>query len=178
MKTRRWPTSSARNTTVTNLQDNVFFLRGEVVAGQVFLDAERQRPAGPPASRPVAASSLELLNDEGEVVATTMTNSRGQVPVQHVSPRRATTRCGSLLPNHFVATTPALCNVLVSRGDLAIGGIDFGLRLLGRQNSTSPRDQQLAAVDTAFATDPMADPLNGMLDSPGPRKARPAARPR
>ncbi len=76
-----------RNTNVSGLQDNVFFMRAEV-SGQVLglarpaaspptgpaANASRNRPTGLPG---VEGVTVELLNDEGAVIDTTLTDRNG-----------------------------------------------------------------------------------------------------
>ena len=162
-----------RNTTVSNLQENVFFLKS-VVAGQVFVDPngngrQDRLDAG------LAGLTVELLDDEGEVAATTVTNSRGRYSFSTFH-ETGDYQVRIVVPNRLQATTAATRAVLVSRGEQTIAGIDFGLRLLGRQNSTSPRDQQLAAVDSAFA-DAMVNPLDGS-DTSASRQTKRGVKPR
>jgi peroxidase len=78
-----------RNTTVTNLQDNVFFMKAEVT-GSVLTTAARsaipnirgnnQLGGGNQATRTVgvAGVTVELLDGGGEIIATTTTDSRGR----------------------------------------------------------------------------------------------------
>jgi peroxidase len=164
-----------RNTTINNLQQNVFFLQS-VVSGQVFLDLngngrQDRLDVGIP------GLTLELLNDEGEVVATAVTNSRGRYTFSTFN-ETGDYQVRIVVPNRLQATTAATRDVLVSRGDQMILDVDFGLRLSGRQNATNLRDAQLAAVDTAFTGDPAADPLAGMFDSTAPRTAKSGPKPR
>src|SRR5262249_335915 len=65
-----------RNTGVRGLQDNVFFFKARV-EGQVFSDAngngrQDRGEAG------VAGVTVELINDDGEVIATTRTGRDGR----------------------------------------------------------------------------------------------------
>jgi peroxidase len=158
-----------RNTTVTSLQENVFFLKS-VVEGQVYVDRNgngRQDRV----DIGLAGLTVQLLDDEGEVVATAITNSRGRYSFSTFH-ETGDYSVRIVVPNRLQATTAATRDVLVARGDQRIGGIDFGLKLIGRQNSTSTRDAQLAALDTAFAAEQLANPLSGSTGTT-PKKAKP-----
>jgi hypothetical protein len=162
-----------RNTTVSSLQENVFFLKS-VVAGQVYLDLngngrQDRLDVGVP------GLTVQLLDDEGEVAATAVTNSRGRYSFNTFH-ETGDYQVRIVVPSRLQATTATTRAVLVSRGEQLIAGIDFGLRLVGRQNSTSPRDGQLAAVDSAFA-DAMVNPLAG-TDKITSRQAKPGVKPR
>lgn len=137
-----------RNTTVTSLQENVFFLKS-VVEGQVYVDANgngrQDRVEGG-----LPGLTVQLLDDEGEVAASTVTNSRGRYSFSTFR-ETGDYSVRIVMPSRLQATTAATRAVLVTRGDQRIGGIDFGLKLIGRQNSTATRDGQLAALDSAFA---------------------------
>ena len=64
-----------RNMTVDNLQANVFYMRAEV-SGRVYVEDGGRRRDGDRES--VGGATVELLDDEGEVVATTVTDRRGR----------------------------------------------------------------------------------------------------
>src|SRR5262249_54435543 len=65
-----------RNTTITNVQNNVFFLRAQV-SGQAFFDrnGNGHRDFG---EVPLAGVTVQLINPDGDVVATTTTDSTGR----------------------------------------------------------------------------------------------------
>ncbi len=163
-----------RNTTVSNLQENVFFLQSEV-RGQVFIDPngngrQDRGDAG------LAQLTLELLNDEGDVVATTKTDARGRYTFSTFH-ETGDYQVRIVVPNRFRATTRETRDLLVSRGDQTIAGLNFGLQLIGRRNPTNPRDPRLAAVDTVFAANQVMDPLAGM-DTSASRQTKRGVRPR
>lgn len=162
-----------RNTTVSNLQENVFVLKS-VVQGDVYLDVNGNgRQDRPDVGIP--GLTVQLLDDEGEIAATTVTNSRGRYSFSTFH-ETGDYSVRIVVPNRLQATTAATRAVLVSRGDQTIAGVNFGLKLIGRQNVTNPRDQQLAAVDTVFAeqvVDPLAD-----TDTSVSRKAKRGVKPR
>jgi hypothetical protein len=83
-----------------------------------------------------------------------------------------------VIPNRVRATTAPSRDLLVSRGDQTIAGVDFGLRLVNRRNAPKSRGQHLAAVDAAFATDEAVNPLAAMMEVGTARKASRGRQPR
>jgi hypothetical protein len=159
----------ARNSTIDNLQQDVFFMRAEAT-GQVYLDGngngrQDRREQG------LNGITVELLDDEGTVIATTVTNSRGRYSFDAFR-ETGDFQVRIVVPNRFRATTATTIDLLISRGDETVAGLNFGLCSLRnteppRDRATQPRDQQLAAVDAAFtAEDPSAERRNlGLLNT-------------
>lgn len=119
-----------RNTTVNNLQKNVFFMQAEV-RGQLFLDANgngRQDRA----EAALPGVTVELLNDEGDVIDTTVTNSRGRYQFTSFT-ETGDYQVRIVVPNRLCATSSTTRDVLISRGDQTIAGLDFGLRMVEPQ---------------------------------------------
>jgi peroxidase len=115
-----------RNTTITNVQQDVFYMRS-AFSGSVLMTPATdtvRRGAGPQAG--VAGVTVELLNDAGEVVDTTVTDSRGQYRFGSVAETgdyviRVTAKAGTK-----VVSADKL-NVSVSRGDVSFHKLDFRL---------------------------------------------------
>jgi hypothetical protein len=126
-----------RNTGVSNLQDNVFFMEAEV-CGTVFLDRDGNGRQGfrEPA---LAFIVVELLDDEGEVIATTLTNSDGRYQFDEFQ-ETGDFQVRIIVPPFLQATTTNPVDVLISRGELTISGVDFCLK----------RDFQEQAIDVAY----------------------------
>ncbi len=125
-----------RNTTTSNLQSNVFFMKAELT-GQVFLDANGngradRREVGIP------GITVELLNDEGEVIATTVTGRDGRYRFTQFR-ETGDYQVRLVLPERLIATSETTKDVLISRGGLSVSGYNFGLRL-----------RNTAAVDNAL----------------------------
>jgi hypothetical protein len=160
-----------RNTTVSNLQENVFFLQSEV-RGQVFVDGnsngrQDRRDDG------LRGVAVELLDDEGEVVAMTVTDRSGRYTFATFH-ETGDYQVRVVVPDRFRATTSSEQDVLVSSGDETLAGVDFGLSMLRRTRSDSDRDRdrRLAAVDAVMAAEPMLDPLDAMMQTGTSRKPR------
>jgi hypothetical protein len=135
-----------RNTTITNLQSNVFFMNASI-SGQVFLDSNHNGRQDR-FENALAGITVQLLDDEGTVMDTAVTardgryrfssfNETGDYQVQVVLPSRFTT----------ARTTR---DVLISRGGLTINGVNFGLTFAGRTLSAVAAD---TTSTTATATD-------------------------
>jgi peroxidase len=157
----------SRNSTITNLQEDVFFLKSEI-RGQVYVDSnangrQDRRENG------LGGVTIELLDDEGAVIDTARTNGRGQYSFDTFH-ETGDYRVRVIVPNRLLATSSAVRDVLISRGDQTVS-VNFALRSSGRQTSptppraTTPKDQQAAAVDAVFAASPTVDPLAGMDDA-------------
>lgn len=138
-----------RNTTINNLQDNVFFMQADVT-GQVFADLDGN---GSPDGNQnwLAGITVELWNDAGQVVARTRTDGNGFYRFRIAETGEYQVRV--LVPNRTFAT-PAPQTVLISRGDVDISGIGFGLR-----RATFRRRVSFAAVDAAFESAGMGSAL-------------------
>jgi hypothetical protein len=134
-----------RNTTIRNLQSNVFFMNAEI-NGQVFADINgngRQDRL----DSPLAGITVQLLNDEGIIMDTAVTgrdgryrfrsfNETGDYQVHIVLPARLTT-----------ALTAR--DVLVSKGGVTISGINFALTAVKRALSALVADGSAATSDAA-----------------------------
>ncbi|MCA9235799.1 MAG: hypothetical protein KDA44_10030 [Planctomycetales bacterium] len=162
-----------RNTGVRGLQDNVFFMNA-VVGGQVTQTAPSAR--GRQRTTPAANATVELLNDEGVVIDTTVTDRQGRYQF-------ATFRETGDYQIRVTTTNPAgnaagaTIDVHLSRGgirrndaNIALGRPDVARQ---RPAPRPPARDHLAAVDEAFAADAMA-PLRRItgLDDPGPGRRR------
>jgi peroxidase len=118
-----------RNTTVTNIQNNVFFMKAEV-RGQVFFDRDGNghQDRGETA---LAGVSVELLNDEGVVIASTRTDSSGRYRFTQFR-ETGDYQVRVVVSDRLQVTPASPQDVLISRGDVSVGGLDFGLRLADR----------------------------------------------
>jgi len=110
-----------RNTTVTNLQENVFFFK-TAITGHVFLDpnANRQQDGR---ERGVAGRTIELLDSEGAVVATTTTAADGSYRFSNLDLGSYQVR--EVVPAGVNLTTAATRQVELTRG-MTVAGVDFG----------------------------------------------------
>ncbi|MCI0458892.1 MAG: hypothetical protein L0Z62_18185 [Gemmataceae bacterium] len=118
-----------RNTTVRNLQDNVFFLRAEV-RGTVFFDRNGDGDQDRGESG-IAGVLVELLNDEGEVIARARTNSQGSYRFDAFR-ETGDFQVRVVVPSRLTVTTENPQEFVIPTGDVTVRGKDFGLRLADR----------------------------------------------
>jgi hypothetical protein len=115
------------NTAITNLQSNVFFFRVSV-EGTVFFDRNGNgiRDLG---DFGLVDFAVNLVDDSGNVVATTTTDSRGHYSFtdQTGIPGAGSFTVEVVVPSGFTATTPITRAVQITRGGLDFDGEDFGL---------------------------------------------------
>lgn len=115
-----------RNTNVRGLQDNVFFFKAQVT-GRVFGDGNGNGNGRQDRGEVgLAGVTLELLNDAGEVIATTRTDRFGQYRFT-AFPETGDYQVRVVLPTGTQATTPATREILIASGD-ARAFAEFGLR--------------------------------------------------
>ena len=130
----------SRNTTIDNLQSDVFFMRAEI-SGEVFVDAngdgiENGRERG------LAGITVELLDNSGEVINTTTTNRDGRYRFTSMT-ESGDYQVRLVLPDGSTATTETTADVLVSAGDDSIRRVDFGIAGDGSE------DNGATAIDAA-----------------------------
>ena len=153
-----------RNTTVSNLQDNVFFFRAEV-QGQVFADANGNGDLDR-GEEGVAGVTVELLNDEGVVIAATETGRSGRYRFNNFS-ETGDYQVRVASSSDLQSTNSDTLDALISRGNERKRGLNFGITLLDQlaedtaaSNDRDRRDRQAAIVDSLFGSD---EPLIAIL---------------
>jgi peroxidase len=135
-----------RNTGVEGLQNNVFFFRAEA-SGQVFNDSngDGDQDRGENAFSKV---TVELLDDAGEVIATTRTGRDGQYRF-NAFPETGDFQVRVVLPAGMIATTQPEQEFLIASGDVRARGINFGLRAApGTTAATLQLSPQIEASDS------------------------------
>jgi hypothetical protein len=139
-----------RNTSITNLQDNVFFMRAEA-QGRVFFDRngngeqDRFEPGIP-------FVLVQLLNDEGEVIAETRTNVLGRYRFVNQFRETGDYQVQVVLPASLATTTENPEEFLIDQGDIVVRGLDFGIRLADRGAAGSFANE-FAAILMALTQD-------------------------
>jgi len=138
-----------RNTNVSNLQENVFFTSATVsgrVLGEGGAEGRRDRR-----DQGVAGVIVELLDDEGEVVDTVVTDRRGFYLFDNFL------ETGDYQVRVLRPTAGGLVeetnDVLISRGGLAIDNLDFISRenqKNDQRNDRRGKNDRLAAVDAVL----------------------------
>jgi hypothetical protein len=140
-----------RNSTITNVQNDVFFMRASV-AGQVFADTNSN---GRRDRREVAvpAVMVQLLDDEGAVIATAVTDREGRFRFTQFS-ETGDFQVRVVAPAGYSTESNTL-DLLITRGGMTLSGLNFALRPEGAMNIArlSPEGERLAAIDSAFDAD-------------------------
>jgi hypothetical protein len=113
-----------RNTGVRGLQNDVFFFKARV-QGTVFFDlngngAQNRGEAG------AAGVTVELINPDGEVIATTLTDRQGHYVFDHL-PETGDYQVRVVPPAGVTLTTANPEGFSISAGDETVRGVDFGL---------------------------------------------------
>ena len=116
-----------RNTTISNVQENLFYMRA-AVSGMVSMltPPDATRRGGTPIHAGVANVKLELLNDADEVIDTTVTDARGQYKFSSIAETgdytiRVVAKEGTRV------VSPQVITISISRGDLRLHKLDFQL---------------------------------------------------
>lgn len=91
-----------RNSSVSNLQNNVFFYKTEIT-GQLFADNNRDG-ARQAIENGVAGRTIQLIDSTGAVVQTAVTDSKGLFKFDHIGIGTFTLR--EIRPQGWVQTTP------------------------------------------------------------------------
>jgi hypothetical protein len=141
-----------RNTTITNLQSNVFFMKAEI-NGKVFVDVNgngRQDRV----ETGLAGITVQLLNPGGTLMDTAVTGRDGRYHFRSFE-ETGDYQVRVVLPTRFT-TALATRDVLVSKGGVAISGVNFGLTASSKALSTVAADTapttSMAATDAAFTS--------------------------
>ncbi len=120
------------NTSITNLQSNVFFNRLEI-SGHVFADPDGNGTQGD-TEPALAGVTVDLLDGNGNMIASTKTDATGEYDFSDQNGIASTGQYAVVLdaaanPNltQTAAQVAADPHVLLSRGDLDITGQDLGV---------------------------------------------------
>lgn len=157
-----------RNTTVTNIQDNAFFLHSQV-KGEVYFDTngngdQDRREFGLPGIK------VELLDDEGEVVATTRTRLRGRYQFDDFD-ETGDFQVRVQVPAFLSVTSENPQEFLISSGDETVRDVDFGIRLAFWNffnHRSRTQASPAASADTVFQQLGQATPDVSQLDTVDP----------
>ena len=136
----------ARNSGITSLQDNVFFFRAEV-NGQVYLDANGNKVQDR-MERGVPRVTVELLNENGEVIEQVTTDLAGRYRLNQV-PETGDFRVRMVLPTGMIATTASVLDVHVISGDTRLSNRDFGIRTVPANSASAASTSALVSAMTS-----------------------------
>jgi hypothetical protein len=148
------------NTTVTNLQSDVFVFKASI-SGTVSRDRDggHATPRGPG----LAGVTVQLKDDSGNVLATTMTDSQGHYRFDQQTGIGGTGNytVSLVVPSGFTQTSANPSTILISRGDVNVSGVNFVVAA-ARQDTSTPGHQATAGGE-ASGTDLM--PNLAVLDA-------------
>ncbi|PQO31645.1 peroxidase family protein [Blastopirellula marina] len=157
-----------RNTTVTNLQHNVFFMSA-TVSGTVFADPNQ--PGGQQSSRPagLAGVTVNLLNDEGLIIATTSTDAQGNYRFDQFH-ETGDYQVQAMMPTAN-GEVPHTIDMLISVGGQSIRHVDFGQPPRNDRPHDGPNDRpedrrrdRNQDRDHILANDILPDPMDEVID--------------
>jgi peroxidase len=140
-----------RNTGVKGLQDNVFFFQSQA-GGQVFNDLNGDGVLNIRREAGLRGIEVQLLSDEGSVIATTTTNREGRYQFM-AFPETGDFQIKLVVPTGANATTSDLLTLLISTGDQRRLGLNFGVSLPKSTTVVSAEGEASdwsAAVDSLF----------------------------
>lgn len=142
-----------RNTGVTGLQSDIFHFRA-LAGGQVFFDANGDGLQNGRTERGLGGVTLQLLDENGEVAATTTTGRDGRFRFDHFG-STGDYQVQIVLPTGAVLTTGGLFDFHISTGGQSIRGLNFGLASLLKPKASSstavdPNADWAANVDSIF----------------------------
>lgn len=112
-----------RNTTMTNLQDNVFFMSASV-SGTVFADSNYSGDRPMPGASGMEGVQINLLNNEGLIVATTWTDARGYYRFNDFN-ETGDYQIQAMMPT-AEGEVPHTVDMLISVGGESIRNVNFG----------------------------------------------------
>ncbi len=115
------------NTSITNLQSNVFFFK-ESITGTVFDDDDRTNVLDP-ANVGLAGVTVNLNDSTGAVVASTTTDSQGHYSFtdQTGIPGTGKFTVSIVLPAGFTNVTAASIPIALTRGGMDFDNVNFGI---------------------------------------------------
>jgi len=146
-----------RNTDLTNVQDNLFFFRA-TISGTVFNDSNGNGHEDRN-ERGMSGQTVQLVNaNGGEIVATTLTNARGQYSFDVLDGiRTGQYRVQLIIADGVGRVTTPLRTVSITRG-----GQSLEVNL-GWKRSTTVRPS-ISTTNLATALKSMAEKMSAMLD--------------
>ncbi len=159
------------NTNITNLQSDVMLFRASV-SGSVFSSGNRGQTAG------MAGVTVELENEDGDIVASTFTDRQGNYffnqlsgPAANVEDAPGLSATGQytvlVVPPATGQSASSPAKILITRGDTNFNGVNFSL------NAPAPRPLPPPPPVAPPGRGPTQPPLpgqpNGMAGLSGPQ---------
>jgi hypothetical protein len=139
------------NTNVTNLQSDVFIFNASISGSVLSNSLKTGRHDG--SSRGVAGITVQLEDDNGNVLATTMTDSKGHYRFNQLNGVSATGDyiIREVVPSGFTQTSTNPSPILISRGGTNVTGVNFDIE--PASSNTSTQGSQTTTQDTASSSD-------------------------
>lgn len=155
------------NTNITNLQADVMYFHASI-SGAVLLAI----PGGPRNRPPQGLPGLtvQLQDDGGNVLATTVTDSRGRYSFNQQTGVNATGlyTVSLVLPSGYVQISTNPPSFSISRGDSFVSGVNYLLqRTIAPPKVSAGSTNALPATDSSCS--PMADSVNNWIFSQQPQ---------
>ncbi|HEX3313754.1 MAG TPA: peroxidase family protein [Gemmataceae bacterium] len=149
------------NTNVTNLQQDVFVFQASI-SGTVSLPAAPAKSMG----AGEAGVAVELKNSEDEIVATTVTNVRGQYSFNQPASGAGVDSTGTynvilVLPAGLQQTSADPAAILISRGGQNVSGVNFTVSNSATQLAVSA--PKLVPTGKSFNVTVVAEDASGNL---------------
>jgi hypothetical protein len=125
------------NTSITNLQSNVFFFKASI-SGTASSGASGGGPRNS-APRGVAGVTVQLQDDNGNVLATTVTDRQGRYSFNQFNGISGTGNYNVrlIVPAGFSQVSPNPAPILISRGDINVTGVNFTIAPQGHSTSST-----------------------------------------
>jgi peroxidase len=119
-----------RNTGLTNLQSNVFYFKASISGTVLSTTSGNRHTMG--AQQGLAGVTVQLLDDGGAALATTVTDSQGRYRFDNFNgiEGTGTYTVRLVVPSGFVQTSADPADISISRGDIDVSGVDFSLALV------------------------------------------------
>jgi Animal haem peroxidase/SdrD B-like domain len=117
-----------RNTTTTNLQNNVFFMQA-AISGQIVANVSNGHIGARPTGVPNVL--VDLINSDVDVVASTTTGRDGRYQFTKID-ETGNYQVRVTAPKGVQLVSSGTQSVAITRGDVVVPGINFGVRLLNR----------------------------------------------
>jgi peroxidase len=144
-----------RNTGVQGLQDNVFVFKAEV-SGQVFFDRNGDGTQNPKNEPGVPMIPVELLNDAGDVIATTLTGLDGRYRFRQFG-ETGDFQVRVAVPSSIVVTTTNPLDILVPTGDTLLRGLNFGIHQASTTSLAAPFAPSMTSTSEPTTTTTVLD---------------------
>lgn len=139
------------NTDIKNLQSDVFDFRASI-SGTVLTASSGMNPSHPPL-RGLAGVTVQLEDDNGSILATTLTDLRGQYHFDNFAglDGTGTYSVRIVAPTDFTQTSADPPAISISRGDINLCGVNFRLTPVNQGTTSHVPHADLAQDPSGMA---------------------------